>query len=79
MRLFFQPKLHKDMARKGKHGRPLMYTFATRKRLAELIREHGARKTREMLSRSICVPTLLKIAKEFGIELKQGRRPRSAA
>lgn len=57
----------------------MTYKFAMRKHLAELVREHGASKTRQMLSRSICAATLLKIAKEFGIELKQGRRPRQAA
>lgn len=67
------------MARKRRQGRPLTYKYATRKRLAELIRQHGASGTREMLHRSICICTLLKIAKEFGIELKQGRRPRHAA
>jgi hypothetical protein len=67
------------MARKRKQGRPLTYEFAKRKRLAELMRLHGATRTREMMQRTICASTLLKIAKEFGIELKQGRRPRQAA
>jgi hypothetical protein len=67
------------MARKRRQGRPLIYKFAKRKRLAELIRLYGASRTRELLKRSICVSTLLKIAKEFGIGLKQGRRPRQAA
>jgi hypothetical protein len=56
------------MALKKKRGRPLTYKFAERKRLAELIREHGARGTREILSRTICSFTLLKIAREFEIE-----------
>lgn len=62
-----------------RRGRPLTYKFAERKRLAELIQRHGASRTREMLSNSICAATLLKFAKEFGIGLKQGRRPREAA
>jgi hypothetical protein len=74
-----QPKPLKNMARKRKQGRPLTYKFAKRKRLAELMRLHGASRTREMLSKTICASTLLKIANEFGVELKQGRRPRQAA
>lgn len=67
------------MARKRRQGRPLKYKAAKRRRLAELVRLHGASQTREMLDRSICAGTLLKIAKEFGVDLKQGRRPRQAA
>ena len=46
---------------------------------AQLIREHGARGAREILSRQICLGTVLKIAKEYGIKLQKGRRPRQAA
>lgn len=67
------------MASKKKHGRALKYKFAEREHMAELIPQHGASETREMRSSTICSFTLLKIAKEFGIELKQGRRPRQAA
>lgn len=63
------------MARK----RSLEYKVERRKRLAELVRLHGVSPTREMLNRWICAGTLLKFAKEFGVELKQGRRPRKAA
>ena len=67
------------MADIGKRGRPLTYKLAQRRRLAELIRQHGARGAREMSANTTCVATLLKIADEFGIELKKGRRPRRAA
>lgn len=67
------------MARKGTRGRRIVYQLQDRRRLAELIRQHGARGAREMLGRAVCVGTLLKIAGEFGIELKKGRRPRIAA
>ncbi len=60
-------------------GRRRTYKYPDRKRMANLIREHGARGTREVLSRQICLNTLLAIAKEFEIELKKGRRPRRAA
>ena len=67
------------MARKKRRGRPLIYKLRDRRRLAELIREHGARGAREVTGKEVCVSTLLKIAGEFGIELKKGRRPRPAA
>ncbi len=51
------------------------YPSAERERFAELIRQFGARGAREALSRRVCHGTLLKIAAEFGIELKKGRRP----
>ena len=51
------------------------YSHAERVRFAELIRQFGARGAREVLSRQVCVGTLLKIAAEFGIGLKRGRRP----
>jgi len=69
----------KYMVGRRRRGRPVVYELAQRKQLAELIRLHGASRTREILQRSICDHTLLKIAKEFGIELRKGRRPREAA
>jgi len=60
-------------------GRRRVYAIAERRRFAELIRQHGARGAREASSRQICLNTLLKIAKEFQIELKKGRRRRAAA
>ena len=51
------------------------YPHAERERFAELIRQFGARGAREALSRKVCLGTLLKIAAEFEIDLKKGRRP----
>ena len=67
------------MARKKRRGRPLTYEPIERRRIAELIRQHGASGARGAMSRPICNRTLLSIAREFGIELKKGRRPRQAA
>ena len=68
------------MARKKrKRGRPLTFRFAERERFAELIRQHGARGTRDLSSKPISLNTLLKIAREFNVELKTGKRPRKAA
>ena len=62
-----------------KRGRPPTYTHDDRRQLAELIRLHGARRLREAYAVPICMGTLLKIAREFGVELKKGRRPKRAA
>ncbi len=67
------------MARMENRGRPQAYTFSDRRHFAELIRQFGARGAREASSRRICLHTLLKIAKEFQIQLKKGRRRRFAA
>ena len=67
------------MKRKRGGGRPVTYKLDDRRRFAELIRQYGARGARERLARKVCLATLLKIAEEFGIELKKGRRPRIAA
>lgn len=67
------------MARKKKRGRPLIFERSVRRRFAEMVRQHGARRTRELVRTPISVVTLLKIAREFDIELKKGRRPRDAA
>ena len=56
------------------NGRTKRYGRKERERLAELVRMHGSRRTRELLKRSISCATLLRIAREFGIELKKGRR-----
>lgn len=63
---------------KQRRGRPVIYVFGDRQQLAELIRKHGASHTREASGRSVSMPTLLKIAREFAIELKPGRRPKAA-
>lgn len=67
------------MGRNEKRGRPVIYKSQDRRRLAELIRRYGARGARELTGKAVCVATLLKVANEFGIELKKGRRPRTAA
>lgn len=67
------------MADAERRGRKPTFDYATRKLLAELIRRHGARRSREFAPVSISVCTLLKIAREQGIKLKKGRRPKSAA
>lgn len=67
------------MARKKRRGRPLTYQLVERRRIAELIRQHGASGARNAITLPICNRTLLKIAREFGIELKKGRRSRQTA
>jgi len=66
------------MVRKARRGRPVTYKLQDRRRFAELIRKHGARQTREASGRAVSMATLLKIAREFGIELKAGRRCHAA-
>ena len=60
-------------------GRPVTFQLEERQRLAELIQVYGARPTKDLAGVPISVPTLLKIAKEFDINLKKGRRSREAA
>jgi len=67
------------MARKKKQGRPFTFKYEDRRKFAELIRQHGARRARDVASKPVSVGTLLKIAREFEIPLKKGRRPREAA
>lgn len=55
------------------------YEFYERRLYSELIAQYGARGTRELLFRRISLGTLLKIAKEFGVELRKGRRLNRAA
>ena len=59
--------------------RRLVYGLEQRQQFADLIRQHGARATRELSMRTISLKTLLTIAKEFGIELKKGKRRKRAA
>lgn len=63
---------------KERRGRPAIYSLSDRRRLAGLIRLHGATQAREASGRAVSMPTLLKIAREFGIELKRGRRAKAA-
>ena len=66
-------------ARRANRGRPLTFELQTRRLLAELIRQHGASGAHEGAPVRVSIATLLKIAREDGIKLKKGRRPRSAA
>lgn len=66
------------MAAAERRGRKPAFDPDTRKLLAELIRQHGARRAKEFAPVSISVGTLLKIAQEQGIKLKTGRRPKNA-
>lgn len=50
-----------------------------RAQLAELIRQHGARGAIAHAPESISLKTMLRIAREFEIPLRKGRRPRRAA
>ena len=67
------------MAIAERRGRKPTFDPDTRKRMAELIRQFGARQAKELAPVSISVNTLLKIAQEQGIKLKQGRRPKRVA
>lgn len=66
------------MSNTTRRGRPLTFTPEQRAHFAELIKIHGARKTKEISLVPISNQTLLKIAREFDIPLKRGRRRRAA-
>ena len=59
-------------------GRPPTFTQRDRQYLAELIREHGLCGTRRKSRIPVCQQTLSKIAREFDIPLKPGRRTKQA-
>lgn len=50
-----------------------------RERLADLIREHGARGAIPHAPEPVCLATMLRIAREFQIPLKKGARTKRAA
>jgi len=58
-------------------GRPPTFTEQERRYFLELIQTHGARQARELSEIPVSLPTLLKIAREQGLELRPGRRPRA--
>ncbi len=62
-----------------KRGRPPSFTRQDRQYLADLIREYGIRGARRKSQISVCHQTLGKIAHEFEIPLKHGRRAKRAA
>lgn len=66
------------MARKDRRGRPPTFLADERARLAELIRQHGIRGTQRVAGVSICTRTLIKIGREFNIQLPKGRSRRAA-
>lgn len=67
------------MANKHRRGRPHSFLPADREYLAELIRQHGIAGAQRRTAFSISDGTLLKIAREIGIVLTKGRRPKTAA
>ena len=58
-------------------GRPRTYSDDERRTFAELVRQHGARGARDVVGQTVLLNTLLKIADEFGIELRKGRRAKT--
>ena len=50
-----------------------------REQLADLIRQYGARGAIAHAPQPVCLPTMLRIAREFQIPLKKGARRRRAA
>lgn len=61
---------------KTKRLHPLKFEGETRHQIAALIRQYGARGAREVSPVPISLATLLKIAREHGIKLKRGRKPK---
>jgi transposase len=67
------------MDEKPRRGRPPTFTEGDRQHLAESIRQHGIQGTLRNAHIRISAQTLSKIAREFGIALRPGRRsPRAA-
>ena len=60
-------------------GRPPTYLLPQRRRLASLIRKWGIAGAQRRTDLVISKATLLKIAREYEIELPKGRRPKAAA
>ena len=55
------------------------FVGSQREQLADLIREHGARRAIEFAPEPVCLATMLRIAREFQIPLKKGARLKRAA
>ena len=60
-------------------GRKAKFVGPQREWLADLIREHGARRAIEHAPEPVCLATMLRIAHEFQIPMKKGARPKRAA
>jgi hypothetical protein len=67
------------MEKKRRRGRPPTFLPADRKYLAKLIRQNGIAGAQRKARLHIGSGTLIKIAREYGIVLPKGRRPKSAA
>lgn len=65
--------------RKDLRGRRPTFRAGERARLANLIREHGIRGTQRVAGVAISINTLVKIGREFHIQLPRGRGRRNAA
>ena len=65
--------------RPSRRGRPPTFTPETRARFADSIRRHGATDAQKRAGISVSLGTLLKIAREHGVKLAKGRRPRHVA
>ena len=75
-----QPTGREDLVQsQGKRGRPRTFSRDDREYLAELIRQYGIRGARRRTAGFVSQNTLIKIARDFEIQLSKGRRPRSAA
>lgn len=59
---------------KPHHGRPFTFDEEMRQALATLVLRYGATKAKELSPVSVSVSTLLKIAREFDIRLRKGRK-----
>lgn len=68
-----------EMEMKRNRGRPPTFLREDREYLADLIRQHGIAGARREAGFPVCQQTLIKIAREFGIILAMGKRPKSAA
>lgn len=65
-----------NMASKRKVlGRPMTFDLKMRRKMARLILRHGIRGAERFSPVPISVGTLIKIAREHGVELKKGKRP----
>lgn len=62
----------------GRRGH-FKFVGSQRERLADLIREHGARGAIPHAPEPVCLRTMLRIAREFQIPLKKGARSKRAA
>ena len=62
------------MDEKRRRGRPPTFSAVDRQQLAELVRQHGIQGTLRSVEIRISPQTLSKIAREFGIPLRPGRR-----